>query len=319
MTNLLLNFPKRISSFPAKKAMKLCLLFYNSVLIFIFITVGILGNNFDNFAPALLLLPVGIYFAISLSSKISKISVIAKHHSLGKIKNALYFYSLLITILLIISTVIYSSNFLQLLFTLIFLPFLFYFLNDSYDHKKIKQNFLFLVNNKSQNYQAPVKDLPTIIDKENQQIIATNTKSEAVQLEEITEDKAQIRDYSRRKFLKIVGGSGFSLVVMMFLMPQKASASFFGSNPAPGLVSIKDSSGIKIDPAEKTPTDGYTISEIDDASSPSYYGFIHKDGAWYIAKESSAGAYRYIAGSSDFSTSWTGRAGLSYDYFDTVF
>jgi|SRR6185436_826919 len=72
----------------------------------------------------------------------------------------------------------------------------------------------------------------------------------------------------------------------------------------------------------QNPLDKYKIANKDDDGTPNYYGFTDKDGNWYILKETiSAGAdtYRYIKGSSDFPTNWTGRAGLSYDYFENVF
>jgi len=59
----------------------------------------------------------------------------------------------------------------------------------------------------------------------------------------------------------------------------------------------------------------YKIADIDDTG---YFGFTNKDGGWYIMKESS-GAFRYIKGDSDYATSWTGRVGLSYDYFNNIF
>lgn len=66
----------------------------------------------------------------------------------------------------------------------------------------------------------------------------------------------------------------------------------------------------------------YKIADKDDDASPNYYGFTDKDGNWYILKETiSAGAdtYRYIKGTSDYMTNWTGRAGLSYDYYYNIF
>jgi hypothetical protein len=84
-------------------------------------------------------------------------------------------------------------------------------------------------------------------------------------------------------------------------------------------VALKDSQGNQIDPSEKGPTDGYSISEIDDDALPSYYGFVDKDGRWYISKEDSAGSYRYTKGNSSFSTNWGNRAALTYDYFDVIF
>jgi hypothetical protein len=70
------------------------------------------------------------------------------------------------------------------------------------------------------------------------------------------------------------------------------------------------------------PTEGYSITDKDADASPNYYGFTNQFGAWYIMKETvSAGAdtYRYVKGTSGYTTAWTGRAALSYDYFYTVF
>jgi hypothetical protein len=128
----------------------------------------------------------------------------------------------------------------------------------------------------------------------------------------------EVSDLNRRLFLKLIGGAGVS-AFLFSIFTDKAHASFFGSMPVPGAMTVKDSSGQAIDPAEKQPTDGYEISEIDDATSPAYYGFVHKTGAWYISQEGSTGSYRYVKGGSDFPTAWTNRAALTYDYFDNVF
>lgn len=128
-----------------------------------------------------------------------------------------------------------------------------------------------------------------------------------------------VDDSNRRLFLKLVGSTGLSIFFMAILGKSSAQAAFFGSVPGPGTVAIKNSSGTPIDPAEAQPTDGYTISQIDDASTPSYYGFVHKTGAWYITREDSSGNYRYTKGASSFATNWTNRTSLTYDYFDNVF
>lgn len=70
------------------------------------------------------------------------------------------------------------------------------------------------------------------------------------------------------------------------------------------------------------PVDGYVVSDKDDDASPNYYGYVNADGYWYIMKETvSAGAdtYRFAKGTSGYTTNWTNRASLSYDYFYTVF
>lgn len=151
--------------------------------------------------------------------------------------------------------------------------------------------------------------------------VATDHLTPTTPLEPIAVDTPEntIAETDRRLFLKLVGSTGLSLFFMAVLGKKSAQAAFFGSVPGPGTVAIKNSAGTPIDPAEAQPTDGYTITEVDDSSTPSYYGFVHKTGAWYITKEDATGGYRYAKGASAFSTSWTGRAGLTYDYFDNVF
>ena len=128
-----------------------------------------------------------------------------------------------------------------------------------------------------------------------------------------------ISDDNRRLFLKLVGSTGLSIMIMAIFGKKSAQAAFFGSVPGPGTVSVKDSTGTTIDPAEKQSTDGYEISQVDDSSTPSYYGFVHKTGAWYITKEDATGGFRYSKGASAFATGWSSRASLTYDYFDNVF
>ena len=131
--------------------------------------------------------------------------------------------------------------------------------------------------------------------------------------------QAGISDDNLRLFLKLVGSTGLSIFFMAVFGKKSAQAAFFGSVPGPGTVAVKNSEGVTIDPAEAQPTDGYTISEIDDTGNTSYYGFVHKNGAWYITQETNTGAYRYAKGANSFATNWTGRTLLSYDYFDNVF
>ncbi len=76
-----------------------------------------------------------------------------------------------------------------------------------------------------------------------------------------------------------------------------------------------------IDPAESQPTDGYAITNVDDGA-PSYYGYLNKNGAWYIMKEDAdAGNYRYAKGSVDFIVNWGNRKTdlITYGYFDDIF
>lgn len=65
---------------------------------------------------------------------------------------------------------------------------------------------------------------------------------------------------------------------------------------------------------------GYQPSDVDTASDPKYYGFLAADGSWYIMEENTTGGtYRYIRGTSDYTTKWTNRATLTYVYFNAMF
>jgi hypothetical protein len=68
----------------------------------------------------------------------------------------------------------------------------------------------------------------------------------------------------------------------------------------------------------------YQISDKDDDTTTKYYGFVKNDGSWYIMRETTSSGdqlYRYVAGSSGYTTAWTNRAagGTVYDYFYTIF
>ena len=71
------------------------------------------------------------------------------------------------------------------------------------------------------------------------------------------------------------------------------------------------------------PTDKYGISETDRATTPYYYGFVDKDGGWYIMKEvvnsATSSTFTYVTGASNFSTAWTARASQTYVTFNTAF
>lgn len=129
---------------------------------------------------------------------------------------------------------------------------------------------------------------------------------------------SQVKDLDRRMFLKLIGSAGIT-AFLFSIFTDKSHAAFFGSMPGPGTIAIKDSNGTVIDPSEKQPTDGYNISQVDDGITASYYGFVHRTGAWYIQKEDATGNYRYTKGPSDFATNWTNRTSLTYDYFDNIF
>lgn len=132
-------------------------------------------------------------------------------------------------------------------------------------------------------------------------------------------EKPKSFDVNRRAFLKLIGTAGASLFLFS-IFTKKAQAAFFGSVPGPGTVAIKNKTGEQIDPAEKSPTDGYAISQLDADGSPAYYGYIDKNGAWYIMKENADGSYVYVRGSSGFAAGWaTHGTRTDYGTFDQIF
>lgn len=212
-----------------------------------------------------------------------------------KNSSVVLYYGLFICLVLTVTGIVSAKEINDLLASFIYLPLIFYF-------------SVQIINSRIRNKKETTENKP--------KITKTSQVKEVIYPTEIPQ--TGVSDNDKRLFLKLIGSAGFSLLFMA-LFTKKAQAAFFGSVPGPGIVSVKNIAGEKIDPAESHPTDGYEITEIDDTSSPAYYGFLKKNGYWYIMKEDSTGAYRYSKGTSDFSTNWTNRASLTYNYFNTVF
>jgi hypothetical protein len=62
--------------------------------------------------------------------------------------------------------------------------------------------------------------------------------------------------------------------------------------------------------------DAWTISDIDNSSDPEYYGFLRADGSWLIVENTGGTQFRYDTGTSEYSTNWTNRASLTYQYYN---
>lgn len=167
-------------------------------------------------------------------------------------------------------------------------------------------------------YNRGVETTTILIDGQTQNDQNDEAVETITELDVEDEEMEDVNDPDRRRFLKLLGIAGAGFLAQTLLNPRQVGAAFFGSVPGPGTIAIKDSSDAKIDPAIKSPTDAYGLTEID-GGVPAYYGFVNKDGNWYIAREEASGSYRYIKGSGSFSVSWIGRALLTYDYFDNVF
>jgi hypothetical protein len=218
-------------------------------------------------------------------------------------KKLVLFYNVVVVSVLTVTGFLSATTIPQLVSSIFFFPLAVYFWR--------------MIAPEGQQAIIPVVTLKPVHQPRTLAKNPKNKKDTIVELEPVEEIPEGKFDLNRRTFLRLIGSAGVS-VFLLSIFTGKAEAAFFGSVPGPGTVGVKDSSGTLIDPSEKKPTDGYNISNVDDAI-PSYYGYVNKDGGWYIIKEDSSGGYRYVKGSSGFSTNWTNRAILSYDYFDAVF
>lgn len=128
----------------------------------------------------------------------------------------------------------------------------------------------------------------------------------------------QVADFDKRAFLKLIGATGLSFFLLS-IFTKRGEASFFSNATGLGSTFLKDSTGKKIDPAEKQPTDGYKITEIDD-DTITFYGFTNADHSWFIMKEDTqTGSFRYIKGNENFPKHWNNRKDLKYDYYNNIF
>lgn len=209
-------------------------------------------------------------------------------------KKSLTYFSFLITSLLVILAFVTATTYIQLGIAIALYPLIALF---AYK--------LFVVRD-TPTPLVPMEPAP-IFSESVQKTQQIHTSGEGV----------KVSDIDKRAFLKLIGATGISFFLFS-LFNKRTGVSLFPDSTGPGVSTLTDNVGNKINPAEREPIDGYQISEID-YSDISYYGFINKNGAWYIMKEDEEGSFRYIKGTTDFPTNWADRTNLSYDYYHTIF
>lgn len=86
---------------------------------------------------------------------------------------------------------------------------------------------------------------------------------------------------------------------------------------------IKNTIPTVVEVIDTDPLLGYRISDRDNtgAGGFNYYGYMKKDGNFYIMREEVAtGAYRYYKGTmGSYATDWTARTSQTYDYLNVIF
>ncbi len=143
--------------------------------------------------------------------------------------------------------------------------------------------------------------------------INQNINEKLIDEKNITNKSNEIVDNSKRDFLKILGAASISLFIFSILN-KKTGLLFDRVNNA-----TKNNDGSQSNLVPTTQED-YKISEIDEKNSVTYYGFVNKEGAWYIMKEDDDNnSYRYTKGDSKFPDNWGNRQLLAYDYYSNVF
>ena len=216
-------------------------------------------------------------------------------------KKILIYYNFVIIAFIVITGFIFATRPIDLLTAILFYPIFVYFA-------------LLIAPKRQKAIILPKETKPAVIEAEKE------GEGKVIKLEKVVEGEKKF-DLDRRAFIKLIGSAGTAAFIFSIFGIKKAEAAFFGSVPGPGIVGVKNIAGVPIDPAEKHPTDGYRIAELDD-STPAYYGFLNKESAWFIMREESSGTYKYKTGSSGFTSAWSGRAAIpeiEWEYYDDAF
>ncbi|MDO8619455.1 MAG: hypothetical protein Q7R49_05970 [Candidatus Daviesbacteria bacterium] len=216
------------------------------------------------------------------------------------------YFSFLVACMVVIMTFVTARTYTQLSMAIILYPMLAYLAYKilPYDWKHT--------------YKKYVDTKPTLPDVSVNSATVSQTTETAETTETIEKQPLEISDINKRVFLKLIGGTGISFFLIS-LFSQKAQAFLFGQNLSQGSSLAGNPANVNPNPITASPTDGYNISEVDD-SIISYYGFINKDGQWFIMKgDTNTGSFRYTKGKSNFPDNWNKREGLKYDYYQNIF
>jgi len=208
-------------------------------------------------------------------------------------KNLIRYSSFILACFFVVGVFVTATTFIQLAVAILIYPLLVIFAYKLFSHK--------LRSNPSKRSVNSIK--PSVASAQTEPSESLNVG---------------IADIDKRVFLKLIGGTGLTLLLFS-LFSKKTEDLFPTKLPGSGVITIADSAGKKITPAQKQPLDGYTISEIED-NAISFYGYTHLNGSWYVLRvDTVAGSFRYARGDTDFLGNWENRENLDYGYFNHVF
>ena len=284
-----------------------------------------------DFGPVLLLVPIWLYFFLRIARQIPVVKIIffKRRYRVGM--KVLGVFSGVFVTLILFANIINIRQLIHVLFVVVLAPVMTHFvlvLHVALQRRTLRIRTIHNQTNRKSEPEQKSRFIKIDLSEPNASETADYTAAQSapklaevpikISSDEHTEEE-EVSEEKRRAFIKLLAGAGAGVFLTSLLNPGKASAAFFGSVPGPGVIAIKDSTDTKIDPSIKSPTDGYGISNVDSASYPAFYGFVNKDGAWYILQENPQNTFLYSKGASSFSTNWTGRAGLTYGTYDVTF
>ncbi|MDO8487702.1 MAG: hypothetical protein Q7S31_00110 [bacterium] len=233
----------------------------------------------------ILFLPIPVYLVYTLVSHWSNHASLFDSQS-GWRKIIVY-YCFIVSLTLVIASFISAKTISQIISSLVFSPLAIYF---------------FWLALPRYQQALPLAQIP---------------KKKAAIVEPVPPVNASL-DGERRDFLKLIGTAGVSIFLYNLLFRRDAAPLFGSSSASTTPLALQNAQGEVINPAERSPTQGYYISQIDD-STVSYFGFINNLGQWFIMRQDTDNSYRYTRGDKNFTTNWAKRIKLTYDSFDNVF
>ena len=172
-------------------------------------------------------------------------------------------------------------------------------------------------------------ELQTIISKLGNEDILSAISTLEAKIQPVTVESKEIDIMPILEQLKVIQGEIKPLELPEFKFGQNGRllVSDVGGGGTRA-VSVVDSGGDDVNIAKEAKQDtqianqdfltNYNISDKETDVATEYFGFVDKDENWYIQRMT-ATDIRYVAGAGDYATAWTGRAGLSYDYFFNTF
>lgn len=160
----------------------------------------------------------------------------------------------------------------------------------------------------------PIYNSLWTIPSTNIKMVEDTVDTEDLPTDDIKKPEVTVTDIDKRAFLKILGATGLSFFIMS-LFGRRAESLLLGNmENKPSTDDV-----VKTQQLPVSPTEGYTISEIDDGLI-AYYGFMGPKGTWFIMRQdSNDGSFRYVKGDIDFPINWENRQNLEYDYYANVF